>query len=609
MFTSIRWRIVFPYTLIILATTLGLTSYISHQVRNARQADLETRLLAEARLMSHAIVDPLAAADVATLDAQAKQWSMASGDRVTIVGIEGTVLGESHADRETMDNHLYRDEIWQAVRKGQGMAIRFSRTLDADLMYVAVLVSREAVSTRAITGAATYSGVGQPVGVVRVALPLDEIEANISRLSRNIMVAGLVTVLLAIGVAFYIASRTVRPVRELIKVVEDMAEGNMRLRFLATTRDEIGQLMRAFNHMADQLREKVTTLARERSRLSAVLRNMADGVIITSDLGEVILINHAATRMLRTDEDHAVGRSFAQVVYKHQLIELWNRCQQTGKEQTVTVETGMEGLFLQAVATPLHDPVSSRMLIIIRDLTQVRRLETVRRDFISNISHELRTPLASLALVVETLKDGAVDEPEIARHFLTHMETELSALTQMVEELLELSRIESGRVPLDIHAVPVDALMNRPFERLLPQAERAGLTLSNSMPDDLPLVLADGVRIQQVVANLLHNAIKFTPPGGAVTVFAKVEEMQAGEGAEVIIGVTDTGVGISAGDLPRIFERFYKADRARSGGGTGLGLAIAKHIIQGHNGRIWAESIEGVGSTFYFSLPVASSEL
>jgi two-component system phosphate regulon sensor histidine kinase PhoR len=236
----------------------------------------------------------------------------------------------------------------------------------------------------------------------------------------------------------------------------------------------------------------------------------------------------------------------------------------------------------------------------LQDLTQVRRLETVRRDFISNISHELRTPLASLALVVETLQDGALEDPPAARRFLSHMENELGVLTQMVEELLELSRIESGKMPLEARPTEIAALVQTPVERLAPQAERKGVTLTASLAEGLPHVQADVPRIHQVLGNLIHNAIKFTPAGGAVTVFARVKEP-----GWVTLSVTDTGIGIPADDVPRVFERFYKVDRARSEGGAGLGLAIAKHIVQGHGGRIWVESTEGVGSTFSFTLRVA----
>jgi two-component system phosphate regulon sensor histidine kinase PhoR len=257
---------------------------------------------------------------------------------------------------------------------------------------------------------------------------------------------------------------------------------------------------------------------------------------------------------------------------------------------------------------------------MLQDLTRIRRLETVRRDFISNISHELRTPLAGLKALVDTLRDGALEDPPAARRFLDRMETEADALTQMVKELLELSRIESGRVPLRLRPTPVANVILPPIERLTPQAERAKLTIDVDLPAELPLVLAEEQRIQQVVTNLVHNALKFTPEGGRITVkCSRLQVKSSGtaqpstpnlepgtlpEGDWVLVSVQDTGIGIPEDDLDRIFERFYKTDRARSSGGTGLGLAIAKHIVQGHGGQIWAESVEGKGSTFFFCLPV-----
>jgi len=594
MFSSIRWRITIPYAITILIVTLGATLYLSNYVRDVRQTDLESHLLAEGKLIASSVLPAMVDADAPdrpAIAAQARQWGIISGERVTIIGADGTVLGESHADAATMDNQRQRPEIQGAIEVGEGVAIRFSRLQNAEVMYAAVPVAR-----------------GEILGFVRIAFPLSRIEENVRQLSRAIMMTGLIIALLAIALNTYIASRVVQPIRQLTRVVEQMAAGDLSARMLALTQDEIGQLTRAFNHMADQLRDQVARLGRERARLSAVLNNMADGAIITDVHGTVTGINPAARQMLHIDdtsEPEVIGSTFAQIVHHHQLSELWQRCSQSNREQIATIETGPGDAFLQAIATPIAHEEASRILVILQDLTRIRRLETVRRDFISNISHELRTPLASLSLVVETLQDGAIEQPVTAQRFLTHMENELHALTQMVEELLELSRIESGKAPLEIKPTPVQALLQKPFERMRPQAQNKQLTYQMKFPaEDMPLVMADAQRIHQVITNLLHNAIKFTPPHGAVTLFAQVQENDHNKEARVVIGVTDTGAGIPAEDLGRIFERFYKTDQARSDEGTGLGLSIAKHIVQGHGGQIWAESAEGSGSTFFFSLPL-----
>ncbi len=590
MFSSIRWRMIVPYTIIILGTALGLTLYLSGTVRQARRADLEAHLLDQAHLMAYSAVLCLEdlSADSTALATHVKRWATLSDSRVTVIGMDGVVLGDSEVNPEDMENHLYRPEISQAIRTGTGTAIRFSRTLGSDLMYAAVLVRRDGLPD------------GEPLGVVRIAVPMHEIELAVGRLSRTIMISGLLLALISIALATYISARTVNPIRQLTDVVERVAGGDLHARLLPTTRDEMARLTHAFNHMADQLNDKVARLAQEQTFLSGVLNTMADGVIITDSDGKILLSNPAALRILAFPGTTAYDLTFAQVTREHQLVELWELCRQTGVEQTGAVETSLRNTFVQVVVTPLNAPASTRFLVMLQDLTHIRQLETIRRDFISNVSHELRTPLASLSLVVETLKDGAIDDPEAARRFLGYIESELSALTQMVEELLELSRIESGRAPLKLKSASITKLIKKSIKRLAPQAEHKQITIETVIPDDAPPVLADSRRIQQVLMNLLHNAIKFTPDGGHVTIRAAVAA------PEMLISVSDTGIGIPADELTRIFERFYKTDHARADEGTGLGLAIAKHIVQGHGGRIWAESIEGKGSTFYFTLLLGS---
>jgi len=282
------------------------------------------------------------------------------------------------------------------------------------------------------------------------------------------------------------------------------------------------------------------------------------------------------------------------VIRQHQLIEAWRVCQESGEMQTQSVEMSDRRQFLQIVAIP--DRTTGGSLLLVQDLTRVRHLETVRRDFVSNISHELRTPLASLKALTETLQDGALEDHEAAKRFLVRIEAEVDALTQMAAELLELSRIESGQVPLDLKPVSPATLLFTALDRMRMQVERAAITFSVVCPPDLPSIRADAPRLEQVLVNLIHNAVKFTPPGGQVILSAQKEEYF------IRFAVQDSGVGISTEDLPRIFERFYKTDRARTSGGTGLGLSISRHIVEAHGGKIWAESEEGKGSTFFFTI-------
>ncbi len=403
--------------------------------------------------------------------------------------------------------------------------------------------------------------------------------------------------------AFPIAARTVRPVRQLTEVIRRLAAGEWEARILPQTRDEMGELILAFNNMTERLRLQHSVLLEENGRFNTVLNYMADGVLITDNEGNVRLINPAAARLFAVTEESALTRSFAEVVRHHQLIDLWQQCQNEGCEVTAAIEIGRE-LFLQVIITPIEEDEAKGYLVILQDLTTVRHLQTVRRDFISNLSHELRTPLASLRVVIETLQDGAYDDPETAVRFLDRAAGEVDLLTQMVEELLELSRIESGQVPLRLQPTAVADLLLKPLDRLKPQAERAQIDLVLDLPAALPRVLADPERVHQVVTNLLHNAIKFTPDGGKITLQAYKDEAEDA----VVFSVHDTGIGIPKEDAGRIFERFYKSDRARTRGrgGTGLGLAISRHIVQVHNGRIWVKSKEQKGSSFYFTLPTAT---
>jgi two-component system phosphate regulon sensor histidine kinase PhoR len=332
----------------------------------------------------------------------------------------------------------------------------------------------------------------------------------------------------------------------------------------------------------------------DNARLATVLEQLTDGVIIADADGRVQFANPAARKLF--DVQNPIQQTIAQVVRNFQLIEAWRRCQQTRLIQIETVEIPTRKQFLQLTVIP--DEYESGSLLLAQDLTRVRRLETVRRDFISNVSHELRTPLASLKALTETLQNGALLDAEAGPRFLERIHTEVDALTQMTQELLDLSRIESGQVELNFAPVSIKSLLSSASDRMKAQTERANLKLSVNFSENLPdSFRADYSRLEQVLVNLMHNAVKFTKPGGEIRLFA--ESIEGG----VRIGVEDSGIGIPSESLNRIFERFYRVDSSRTGSGTGLGLSIAKHIIEAHNGKIWVESEVGQGSTFYFSIP------
>jgi two-component system phosphate regulon sensor histidine kinase PhoR len=381
--------------------------------------------------------------------------------------------------------------------------------------------------------------------------------------------------------------------REYDRILRQTADGSASALSLPSNLKDLESLSNAVKALVTSLNAQLSNVDSNRARLAAVLDQMTDAVLIASEEGRVQFANPAAEKLFGKG---LVERSVTETLRNYQLIQAWQRCQELDKIQIETAEIAGRRQFLQLIVMPdQHAPGGS--LLVVQDLTRIRRLETIRRDFISNISHELRTPLASLKALTETLQDGALSDPEAAPRFIGRIATEIDALTQMAQELLDLSRIESGQVELERKLVSPERLLASAAERMRLQAERAGLSLNVECPPDLPKVHVDGPRIEQVLVNLIHNAVKFTPPGGDVVLLA-----EAGEGL-VRFAVRDSGVGIPAEDVPRIFERFYRVDKSRAGGGTGLGLSISRHLVESHGGQIWAESREGEGSTFYFTLP------
>ncbi len=355
------------------------------------------------------------------------------------------------------------------------------------------------------------------------------------------------------------------------------------------------------NQLERDYNRQVGLVEFQRQRNQIVMQHLADGVLLLNKKGEIRLINRAAADMLDIPQAKAIGQLFSSVAWNHELIDLWQACRLDQSEQRGTLELDRQGRFLEAIFTPIQPQEGVSYLVVLQDLTRIRRLESIRRDFIGNVSHELLTPIASVKAVVETLEDGALDNREIALKFLGRAADEVDSMTQLVNELLTLTRIESGVTEFKFSPTAVSELLLRPVERFAEQAGRKEIELSVDVPLEMPLVLADCEQVWQVIRNFLHNAIKHTPRSGKVSVSAS----QMGD--EVVLAIKDTGVGIYPDDLPRIFERFYKADRSRNRGavsGTGLGLSIAKHIVLAHNGRVWAESDLGKGSTFFLALPI-----
>ncbi|MCC7367382.1 MAG: HAMP domain-containing protein [Chloroflexi bacterium] len=588
-----QWRIAIPYTLLLGGCLLALSAYLGAILSQFQVDALRTRLLAEARLVGEGVLPILLASSGPELSPerrtqiqnQTARLAQRTDARITIVDRRGVVLADSVADPAQMENHANRPEIAAALAGSPNpSSTRKSATLGESELYVASAI---------VAGGEVY-------GVARLAVPLTAVNDAIRQILAVVAAALLAITLVAVGMALWIAGRVTGPLRHLTSVADEVARGGPTAVLGMPAEGEIGRLAEAFNQMADQLQAQMLSLAHERDVLASVLTNLADGIVVVSQQGSVVIANEAARRLLDM-VDVPDGLSLARAVRDHEICAVLNDSLAQGSSRTEVRRVEHSGRHLRVSAAPLREGGGG--LLVLRDVTEERRVENLRRDFVANVSHELRTPIAALKALVETLEDGALDDPPAARDFLRRIHVEVDGLAQLVAELLELSRVESGRAQLKLEAVAPTVLAESAAERLQPQAERAGLRLRWTADDDLPPILADRTRVEHVLLALVHNAIKFTPPGGEVRVGVEAD------GAFAHFTVADTGSGISAEDLPRIFERFYKVDRARAAIGTGLGLAIAKHVVQALGGRIWAESVLDQGTTVHFTLPTATSEV
>jgi len=581
LFRSIQWRITFSFVLLIVVSMSILGFYLTNSTRNSQLDNLRTQLENEAIITAEASLPSLLSTDENDiLDALAKRLGEQTDTRITIIAVDGTVLGDSEEDPANMENHANRPEIKDALNTGFGESTRFSITLGQKMMYVAVPISNQ----------------GEVLGIARVSLPLTTVENLVNRVTVSIVVAMVVAALLVILAAWLIARITTRPIRELTIASRKISSGELNQKIAIETKDEVGKLAQAFNEMSTELKEMVDTISGDRARLATILDNMTDGVIMTDIEGNISLANNAARKLFNVKNE--TGKPLIEVVRDHEMDEVLKLCLEKAETQAVQYESGTSKKYLRAIAVPIYEDELSGVLLLLQDLTELRNLQTTRRELIGNISHEFRTPLAGIKVMAETLRDGTIDDKETAKDFLVRIDDEVERLTQIVAELTELSRIETGQAELKLEPVNLNLLIDEVIARLSPQVERQQLIIDKKLAADLPSVQADKERIRQTIINLIHNAIKFTDPDGKITVATRVRS------GSVVVDISDTGIGISRGDLPHVFERFYKGDKARSGGGTGMGLAIAKHVVEAHGGSIWVQSEEGRGSTFSFSLPI-----
>ncbi len=583
MFRSIKWRIIFWFVLLI---AVGMTVFgvlITNSIKTSQLDNLAKQLENEARIVSEVCLPYfINTTDIESIDVLVKTLGTDIDERITVIAVDGAVLGDSHENPAVMENHSMRPEVREALSSGYGEIVRYSTTLNEKMMYVAVQITD-----------------GQDVyGITRLALPVTQVDKLVNSIINSIILATILTAALIIIAILVITPVTTRPITEITKAARRIAGGDFDYKITAGGNDESGQLARAFNEMRLKIKDMIERISADRAELSTILENMTDGIIMTDKDGNITMVNTACIKILNAAGKEFIAKPLIEVFRDHQLNEILRQCLNTGKQQTTQFESIALKKFIQAVAVPVSSDGLSGALILLQDLTELRSLQTTRRDLIGNISHEFRTPLAGIKAMTQTLQDGAIDDKDSAKDFLSRIEAEVDRLTQMVSELTELSRIESGRMELKAEIVDINKLIEDVFAQLQPLADRQNLMFKTEFNTGQLLVKADRERMRQVIINLVHNAIKFSKPGKAIIAASRKQ------GIFAVTEITDEGIGISQDDLSHIFERFYKADKSRSGQGTGMGLAIAKHLVQAHGGNISASSQEGKGTTITFTLPL-----
>jgi two-component system, OmpR family, phosphate regulon sensor histidine kinase PhoR len=588
----VRSRIVVKLTLTLVGfvamSTLVAGLYLGRALDRFAVASLESRLVTAGRLLHDEARGFLARGDAAALAAFVRRAARPTESRVTVIAPDGVVLADSDipsADLGRLDNHRERPEVRAALDGRVGRDLRSSASVHAPLLYVALPVRDSE----------------RVVGVVRLALPLAAVTSSYDQINRVMLAGGLVALAVAVGIGLFVAGRVTRPVVEMQAIARKMSEGQFAVRAPVRSEDELGALGRALNVMVQRLREQIQNLEAERAKATAILDGMVEGVVAVDGQECILLMNERARAMFGVGHGRGEGKPFLEVIRNADLHEIFRSGRTAGgvfRREVRVVHPADRTLRVNAV--PLRftgeDP---GLVLVMDDVTELRRLEQVRTEFIANVSHELRTPLTAIQGYLETLLGGALDEPEHARRFVEIAFRHTERLGRLLNDLTDLSNIELGKVSLRLAPTPLRPVVDSVLELVAAKARDGEVTITADVSDAMS-VQADHDRLVQVLINLVDNAVKYTPAGGAVTVRAR----PTAEG-RIEVSVSDTGIGIPRADLPRITERFYRVDKARSRelGGTGLGLAIVKHLVLAHGGDMAIDSEEGRGTTVRVLLP------
>jgi two-component system phosphate regulon sensor histidine kinase PhoR len=590
---NLFWKLGFAFFTLLMAALLLVDFYTERALRRNYERTGFEELAAIARI---ALAHPPQAADLSS-HAPVKRGPLldwvrqmaTSGVRVTVIASDGQVLADSQSDPSTMENHAERPEIRDALAKGDGQSIRHSAAINRNLLYYA---ARLPVSD------------GPPV-VLRFALPLETVDEELWEFRKRFWLASLAMILVT-GTASVLISRSFSDrVDRLKKFSDRVAEGDFRPIEANRSGDAMEALAVSLNETAARLDRTINTLTEERNLSSAILGSMVEGVAVVNASERLLFANPGFEEILGLDVSPQSGRALVEIVRQTEFLEAVRQVLKGMPRVEAEIVTGtLRQRFFAVTVASVSAAETSGAVIVLHDITELRKLERVRRDFVANVSHELKTPLTAIQGFAETLLAGAVDDPKNRIHFLEIILDHSRRLARLTDDLLKLSKMDADRLGLEICRLSVRQFVESCVETAQRPAGEKDLRISVNLSNHLPDIAADRRRLAEVLQNLLDNAIQYTAPGGQIILSASAD------GSEVRFTVSDTGIGIPQADQPRIFERFYRVDAARSRevGGTGLGLAIAKHLVEVHGGRIWVESEVGKGSQFHFTVPIFDAE-
>jgi two-component system, OmpR family, phosphate regulon sensor histidine kinase PhoR len=578
-------RIMVSYVVLLLAVLVVVDVFMAHRIYESYLFQERTRLETTAKILSKALPHDLSN----DLQSWAGQYGALTGYRITLIDTGGKVLADNQSDPAQMNNHSNRPEFQQALGEGIGSSTRLSRTLGKYELYLAYRVSEPQRSNL----------------VLRLAQPLQEVSKGFHTTVRDLFLISLFPFLLALGLGYLFTRSLVRRIASIEEFSKNITDGNLSARVKVSGTDELGGLARSLNANAEKMQRTISELAGEKNRITAILESMQAGVLATDAEGRVTLVNQALARILEVDTQASLGRRALEIVRNTELKGIFDNVLTEKRELTATVELTLSPpRSFEIVAVPLYEtpPHLAGVVAVLHDITRQKKLETIRKDFVANVSHELRTPLTSIRGFAETLLEGALEDEKNNRRFVEIIKNHAVHLSNLTMDLLTLATLESDSIASNYEPVDFESLLREAVESIRPLGAEKKHEVTLSINGELPIFEADREKLRQVLRNLLDNAIKFTPEKGRI----HVEAVLSGNGSSIEVHVRDSGIGIPFSDLPRIFERFYRVDKARSRdqGGTGLGLAIVKHIVEAHRGKIEVKSSLGQGSDFGFSLPV-----